>query len=207
MKEGYMTVNLTNFNGLSLEENVKNNFKQANMETALAHVLQTRYNAVTLAQKFGADPDQAAAAALLHDISRLFPVDEYLEMARIFDLEILPEEEQNPDLLHQKLSRVIAVETFDITDKQVLNAIACHTTLKAGATTLDKIVFLADKLAWKPKDTPAFMPLVRKQLDKSLDDAAYCYLFNSLEDNKAHKVVHPWARAALEELSRHNIAC
>ena len=57
MKEGYMTVNLTNFNGLSLEENVKNNFKQANMETALAHVLQTRYNAVTLAQKFGADPD------------------------------------------------------------------------------------------------------------------------------------------------------
>jgi len=74
-------------------------------------------------------------------------------------------------------------------------------------TSGELIKLAADKLAWKPKDTPAFMPLVRKQLDKSLDDAAYCYLFNSLEDNKAHKVVHPWARAALEELSRHNIAC
>ena len=42
-----MTVNITHFDGLSLEENVKNNFKQADMEAALAHILQTRYNAIT----------------------------------------------------------------------------------------------------------------------------------------------------------------
>ena len=35
-----MTVNITHFDGLSLEENVKNNFKQADMEAALAHILQ-----------------------------------------------------------------------------------------------------------------------------------------------------------------------
>ena len=34
-----MTVNITHFDGLSLEENVKNNFKQADMEAALAHIL------------------------------------------------------------------------------------------------------------------------------------------------------------------------
>ena len=59
-----MTVNITHFDGLSLEENVKNNFKQADMEAALAHILQTRYNAITLAKRFGCDPEQAASASM-----------------------------------------------------------------------------------------------------------------------------------------------
>jgi len=207
MKEKFMTVHLTNFNGLSLEENVKNNFKQAGMHAELACVLQTRFIAVTLAKKFGADSDQAAAAALLHNISCLIPLEEYLDMAHTFDLDILPEEKQNPDFLGQKLSRVIAVETFDITDKQVLNAIACHNTLKAGATTLDKIVFLSGKLAQTQKPVPAFIPLVIKQLDKSLDDAVYCYLFNNIENAKSPQIIHPWSQAALNELTKQSIAC
>ncbi len=201
-----MTVNVINMSGLSLEENIKMNFKQAGMETTLAHVLQTRFNAVTLAQKFGIDPEQASVAALLHDVSRLIPTDEYLDMAQTFHLDILPEEEILPVLLHQKLSRVIAVETFDITDKEVLNAISCHTTLKPNASKLDKILFLADKLAWKPQDTPHFMPLVRKQLEKSLDDAAYCYLFNAVKNNAHTLVIHPWTQAALDDLSQQDIA-
>lgn len=196
-----MSVNITNFNGLSLEENVKNNFKQAGQENTLAHILQVRYHILILAQKFGLNPDQAAIAALLHDISRLISTSEYLEMAEAFDLEILPEERQLPDLLHQKLSRIIAVETFDITDKEVLNAIACHTTLRPGATTLDKILFLADKLSWEKSHRPAFMPLVIKQLDKSLDGAVYCYLFNTLFSGKPMAVVHPWLRDALDDLA------
>lgn len=96
-----MTVNITHFDGLSLEENVKNNFKQADMEAALAHILQTRYNAITLAKRFGCDPEQAASAALLHDLGRLVPAHEYLDLAETFNLEILPEEKQFPDLLHQ----------------------------------------------------------------------------------------------------------
>mgnify|MGYP001102186671 CR=1 FL=1 len=149
-----MTVNITHFAGLSLEENVKNNFKQADMEAALAHILQTRYNAITLAKRFGCDPEQAASAALLHDLGRLVPAHEYLDLAETFNLEILPEEKQFPDLLHQKLSRVIAVETFNITDKEVLNAVACHTTLRPNAARLDKILFLADKLAAVPGKQP-----------------------------------------------------
>lgn len=77
-----MTVNITHFDGLSLEENVKNNFKQADMEAALAHILQTRYNAITLAKRFGCDPEQAASAALLHDLGRLVPAHEYLDLAK-----------------------------------------------------------------------------------------------------------------------------
>ncbi len=192
---------ITYFNGLSLEENIKHNFSQAGKIQVWAHTLQVRHNALNLAQKFGISPEQASSAALLHDISRLFNHEEYLELAQIYDLEILAEERQLPDLLHQKLSRVIAVENFNITDKEVLNAVSCHTTLRAHASKLDKILFLADKLSWASQDLPAFTPLVIKQLDKSLDDGVYCYLFNSLHNTSPMPVVHPWLRAALEDLA------
>ena len=192
---------ITYFNGLSLEENIKHNFTQAGKIQVWAHTLQVRHNALNLAQKFGISPEQASSAALLHDISRIFAKEEYLELAQIYDLEILAEERQLPDLLHQKLSRVIAVESFNITDKEVLNAISCHTTLRAHATKLDKILFLADKLSWSSQDLPAFTPLVIKQLEKSLDDGVYCYLFNSLYNSTPMPVVHPWLKAALQDLT------
>lgn len=192
---------ITYFNGLALEENIKRNFTQANKLQVWAHTLQVRHNALKLAQKFGISSEQASSAALLHDISRIFAKEEYLELAQIYDLEILAEERQLPDLLHQKLSRVIAVENFNITDKEVLNAISCHTTLRAQATKLDKILFLADKLSWASQDLPAFTPLVIKQLEKSLDDGVYCYLFNSLYNSTPMPVVHPWLKAALQDLT------
>ena len=52
---------------------------------------------------------------------------------------------------------------------------------------------------------PAFMPLVIKQLEKSLDDAVYCYLFNYLQNGKM-PIVHPWLRTALEELTPRRLA-
>lgn len=195
-----MTADITYFSELSLEENLKHNFKRTGKLHIWAHTLQVRHNALNLANKFGISPEQASTTALLHDISRLIPSTEYLELAQIYDLEIIPEEKQLPDLLHQKLSRVIAVETFNITDKEVLNAISCHTTLRPQASKLDKILFLADKLSWASKDLPKFVPLVLKQLDKSLDDGIYCYLFNLL-NNTSIPVVHPWLKEALQDLT------
>lgn len=196
-----MTTDITYFSKLSLEENLKYNFKRAGKMHIWAHTLQVRHNALNLANKFGISPEQASTAALLHDVSRIFPTSQYLELAQMYDLDILPEEKQLPDLLHQKLSRVIAVETFNITDKEVLNAISCHTTLRAHASKLDKILFLADKLSWDAKDLPKFVPLVIKQLDKSLDDGIYCYLFNLLNNNPPMPIIHPWLKEALQDLT------
>ena len=192
---------ITYYNELSLEENVKRNFIRVEKPQVWAHTLQVRHNALKLAQKFGVSPEQASTSALLHDISRIFSKDEYVELAEIYDLEILEEEKQVPDLLHQKLSRVIAVESFNITDKEVLNAISCHSTLRPHASKLDKILFLADKLSWDSKDLPSYTPLVIKQLEKSLDDGIYCYLFNTLNNTHPLPVIHPWLKAALQDLT------
>lgn len=184
----------------SLEENIIRNFTNNQMLDTLAHVLKVRDNALILANRYVIDYEQAKNAALLHDISNLVSVDNYLSIAEAMDLEIFPAEREFPALLHQRISRIIAVETFNILDKEILNAINCHSTLRKGASQLDKLLFVADKLSWDDKDMPAYMPLVRKAAQVSLDNAIKCYFENLMLNKEAIKYPHPWLLEAWNEI-------
>lgn len=192
------TITCTDF--YSLEENIIRNFTANNKLDVLAHTLKVRDNALILARKYVIDYEQAKNAALLHDISTLIPVENYLSIAEALDLEIFPAEREIPSLLHQRISRIVAVETFNVVDKEVLNAVNCHTTLRRGATPLDKLLFLADKLSREGKDTPAYMPLVRKAAEVSLDNAVKCYFENLMLNKDSLLVMHPWLSEAWEEI-------
>lgn len=181
---------------LSLEENVKINFRSAHKEKELAHTLQTRFHAVALAKKFGIDEHQASDAALLHNIADLIPKENYIDWGKDYDLDIYEEEYQNPSLLNQRLSRIISVESFNITDKEVLNAINFHTTLRKNASNLDKIIFLADKISSDSPETSPYLPEVVKCLETSLDEAVRCYLKNFCEQQNPSVNLHPWLREA-----------
>lgn len=192
--------NITFTDYYSLEENIIRNFSANNRLDTLSHVLKVRDNALILAKKYVIDYEQAKAAALLHDISTLIPEDNYLPIAEAVDLEIFPAEREFPSLLHQRISRIVAVDTFNIVDKEVLNAINCHTTLRKGASALDKLLFVADKLSWDYKDSPTFTPLVRKAAEVSLDNAVKCYFENLMLNKASLKAVHPWLIEAWEEI-------
>ena len=192
------TITCTNF--YSLEENIIRNFTSNKKPEILAHTLKVKDNALALAKRFVIDYEQAKTAALLHDISTLIPIEHYIPMAEALDLEIFAVERENPYLLHQRISRIVAVETFNIVDKEVLNAINCHTTLRKNATNLDKLLFLADKLSWDSKDTPAYMPLVKKAAEVSLNNAIKCYFENLMLNKDKIKTPHPWLLEAWEEI-------
>lgn len=184
----------------SLEENIIHNFTNNKDLKTLAHTLRVRDNALALANKYVIDYDQARNAALLHDISNLIPKEKYLTIAEACDLEIFPAEREFPVLLHQRISRIVAVETFNILDKEVLNAINCHTTLRKSATPLDKLLFLADKLSWDDQDMPSYMPLVRKASEVSLDNGIKCYFENLMLNKSSLMAPHPWLLEAWEEI-------
>lgn len=166
-----------------------------------AHCRQVAAKAQQLAQQFGADVHAAERAGWLHDVSAVFPVAGRVETARAFGLEVLPEEEAVPLIIHQKLSVVLAREIFGVKDQAVLSAVGCHTTLKAGASLLDKVVFLADKLAWGQKEEPPFTAQVTAALKTSLDAAALAYQQYLLDSGKI-KIAHPWMLASYDELSK-----
>lgn len=168
------------------------------------HVSRVAAEARRLALRFGADPNAAETAAWLHDIGAVIPNDKRLALAAAFDVEVLPEEAEFLMILHQKLSAVVAAEVFAVTDTAVLRAIGCHTTLKANASLLDKVLFVADKIAWDQTGTPPYLAEIETAVAHSLDAAALCYLDYLWQRRHSLRVVHPWMAAAYRQLSRHD---
>jgi len=162
------------------------------------HCQRVAAMAQRLAQRWGVDDRSAEVAGWLHDISAIVPWDDQLHVAETLGLEVLVEERQAPVLVHQKLSAAIAEEVLAIIDGQVLEAIGCHTTLKADSSPLDKVVFVADKIAWDQAGDPPYLAAVASAVEQSLDRAAHCYLGYL---RRKHKAMHPWASQAYRQLS------
>jgi predicted HD superfamily hydrolase involved in NAD metabolism len=152
-----------------------------------------------LAQRFGVDADAARTAGWLHDVSAVIGTD-WLQAAEELGVEILPAELIYPNLLHQKISAVLARQIFGVTDPAILGAIGCHTTLRPGASRLDMAVFVADKLAWDQSGQPPYEAEMSAALERSLEAGAWVYLNYLWEKREQLVVLHPWAKAAWQEL-------
>lgn len=153
-----------------------------------------------LAKKFGINAADAEIAGFLHDISAIYPNDRRLEVARILGIEVLEEEKEFPLILHQKISQVMAQEIWNIKDELILDAIGCHTTLKANPSQLDLVLFVADKIKWDQKGIPPYINELQEGLNTSLEHGAYEYI-KYLMDNKSNlKVIHPWLKNAYDYL-------
>lgn len=164
------------------------------------HCSMVAAKAVELAEKFGAEVSKAEQAGYLHDISAVIPNEQRIAVARSQSVEVLAAEVERPMLIHQKLSIVLAREAFGVTDPEILSAIGCHTTLKARPTLLDKVVFLADKVAWDQPGRPPYLEAMLTAVDESLEAAVLVYLEHLWGRREELKVLHPWlveARAFL----------
>jgi HD superfamily phosphohydrolase YqeK len=116
----------------------------------------------------------------------------------------LPEELKAPMILHQKISVVICQEIFGIEDQDILSAVGCHTTLKKEASLLDKVVFLADKIAWDQTGQPPYQQQLLTALDFSLDAAIWVYLEYLWSQRENLVVIHPWFVDAYQEYNQNN---
>ena len=175
---------------------------QRGFPNTVGHSRLVAETAEKLALHFGADPLKGGQAGWLHDVSVVFLNSLQVEIARALGIALLPEEVQNPVLIHQKLSAVMAHELFGIQDAGVLSAIGCHTTLKAQAALLDKVLFVADKISWDQVGNPPYIEEIKAAAEISLDKAALIYIRSLVErrDNLPG-TLHPWLLAALQELS------
>lgn len=168
----------------------------------LEHTAQVAAEAAQLAARFDVSPALAEQAAWLHDISAVFPSAQRLAAARALDIPLLPAEETCPMITHQKLSAALAHSLFGVQDQAVLDAIRCHTTLRANATLLDKVVFLADKIQWDQVGKPPYLDDVLAALPRSLDEAVFCYLDYLWQQRDTLPVLHPWLAEAHGQLSQ-----
>ncbi len=163
------------------------------------HSLCVAKEAKRLAQKYGADPEKAYLAGLLHDITKNEPRDFHLNYFKEFDI-ILTDVENKSDRLWHAISGALFVKNeLKLLDEELVLAIRYHTTAKSDMTKLEKIIFVADFTAEDRsyKD----VCVMRELADKSLEEAmiyALSYTINKLVENKQQ--VHPDAVSAYNYL-------
>ena len=109
----------------------------------VAHVAGCESEAVCLARYWGEDPELAAEAAILHDITKHCTKDQQLQYCEKYAIINDNSELQNKSLLHAKTGAALARDVFGA-DETVCEAIRWHTTGKPDMTRFEKILYLAD---------------------------------------------------------------
>lgn len=109
----------------------------------VAHVLGCRETAVELAKLYGANVEDAARAALLHDITKALDGPLQLTLCREYGTILDAFSTQNPKTLHALTGSMVAQRIFG-ENEAVVSAIRCHTTGKPNMNLLEKIIYVAD---------------------------------------------------------------
>lgn len=182
-----------------LELKIYNTYLKYHKEKTYNHVLNVANVSISLAKKYQLNVEKCILGSLLHDISAIMSSNQMYELAIMNQLDIDPAEEKYHFLLHQRISKIMAIEEFNVSDDVILSAIECHTTLKKKASKYDKVIFLADKIAWDQEGKPPYYDVVMNALNISLDYA--CYVFIKYQyDNNCLLMPHEWIKGAYDEL-------
>ena len=164
----------------------------------ISHVLGTEQEALRLAERWGADPDKARRAALLHDCTKKRNLAEQLETAERFQVPLDDMERREIKLLHAKTGAGVAAAVFG-TDEEITNAIRWHTTGRGGMTLLEKVIYLADYIE-PTRDFPGVEEL-RRVCYEDLDAGLLLGLEMTIREMESRNApIHPKTLEARDAL-------
>ncbi|MFV0464866.1 MAG: bis(5'-nucleosyl)-tetraphosphatase (symmetrical) YqeK [Lachnospiraceae bacterium] len=154
---------------------IKKDLKKKLTKHRMEHTVGVMYMAAALAMQHDIDVEKAMTAGLLHDCAKSMKDPDQLEVCLINNMKMRHVELNNPSLLHAKAGVCLAQNKYGITDAEVLNAIAVHTTGEPDMTTLEKIIFVSDYIEPNRKHIPELKE-IRKTAFFDLDLAVYMVL-------------------------------
>ena len=163
------------------------------------HTLNVKKMAVKLAKHYGADEEQAALAALLHDAAKEISKDEMRAIMRAYPEYAEGGEERPTPVWHGICAAILARTEWGVEDEAVLSAIACHTAGKPGMSRLDKILYLADMTSAE-RDWSGVNKL--RKLERNDLDAAMLVALKQTNDFvlSQGKPLDPMSKAAYEDI-------
>lgn len=123
-----------------------------------------------LARIYGEDLEKTKIASLLHDSAKFDSKEKVFEVAK--QLGVLDDEIYfyNKEIIHASLGAKLAIDKYNIIDKDILNSIKYHTTGRKAMSLLEKIIFIGDYIepGRKFKGVEEIRSLAFKDLNKSL---------------------------------------
>lgn len=166
------------------------------------HSLSVSFTCMNLAMCFGYDLDKAELAGLMHDCGKRYSDDIILKKCLKHGIEVTEAELSALPVLHAKYGAWLAEHKYQITDREILDAIACHTTGRPHMTTLDKILYISDYI--EPRRYKAEnLPVIRRMAYEDLDETMYAILSGTLEYlNKKGGNIDPMTVKAYEYIKK-----
>ena len=171
------------------------------------HSVGAQLKAAELAQHFGlseSDQQKTAIAGLLHDAAKQVGSLELFDACKKMNLMLNDADMRSPQTIHPFVSAEMVKRELGITDPDILNAIRYHTTGRARMSTIEKLVFVADKIednTRHPLYCEKINQLIRTNTLESLD-VATLYILDSTIGFLIEKglVVHPRTLEARNDL-------
>jgi HD superfamily phosphohydrolase YqeK len=192
--EKYLSFQVTG----DFKKDIKAYFMLHDMLDIYEHTIDVVRELHNMEQQFGFLEQGSEIACYCHDLGRVVKKDEIIKFCMENNINITDEEKQVPSILHQKISKFIAENLFEIKDNDALNAIRYHTTSRRQPSKTEIEVFLADKLSWKDEECEEIVSKIKEAIKHSKEKAMLCYL-NDLELRKEElRLYHKDSKEAYE---------
>lgn len=167
---------------------IRKYLKENLSEEKYLHSLGTAEAACAIAEIIGYNPAQAYLAGLVHDCAKGMSPEMLLQYCQKIDFSLEDGEMENYKVLHAPVGKIVAQEKLGVDDEEVLNAIRWHTLGRVNMSTLEKIVFLADKIEPETRGREDYERRIKNiSLANGLECEIYeCYAYTikSLVDRK-----------------------
>lgn len=141
-----------------------------------------------LAKIYGVDIEEAKKVGIAHDIAKEMNLEEQQKYIKENNIYIDDIEKQTPKLLHAKIGADIALKEFGF-NKEMVEAIRCHTTAKENMDMLSKILYISD---WIGLDRDfEDVKYIRKLVNKNIDEALVYALDKTIkEKEEKNELIH-----------------
>lgn len=145
-------------------------------EKRYKHSLRVAQLAQDLAQIYEVDEEKAYIAGLTHDCAK-YNEEKYIKKLNI-DISAYNVISLKDPVLHSFIGAEVAKKVYNISDKDILDAIRYHTTGKESMTILEKIIFIADAI--EPRRDFEGINNIRDASRKDLDKTMLMLLDSSI---------------------------
>ena len=181
---------------MTLEE-IKDLLKRRLKESRYLHSIGVADTSKELAKLYGADPQKAYLAGLVHDCAKGYTTNELVQKVADYGMVLDEDTLSSPQLLHSFVGACELKEHFGIDDPEVFDAVYYHTVGKEDMPVLTAIVYIADAI--EPlRDYPG-VEAIRAEAHQSLDRAVYMYTHHMTDYViKKGQKVHPNAYKVLK---------
>lgn len=167
----------------------------------LYHSVNVAEEAKRLALHYGADPEKAYTAGLVHDIMKNTDPEYQLKILKQNGIMLSDTEKKNYKILHQMSGAIFLETELHVTDREILNAVRYHTTGRAGMSLLEKVLYIADYISADRtyNGVEHMRALAYEALDKAIFEGQQ---FTILQNVKNGYAIHEDSIAAYNELAK-----